>query len=269
MASLINLEAARQALAIGELARAESLAGHPGASDFDALAFKSEVLYFRGNFKPALELCETLLKRHEAEGRIRASLLLVAGACACELGDDASGLDRLEKAAALAKRTEDWTLLSRIHLQMLERSADSGTPYDLSLPLCATAVRAVHRSGDRSVLAEAHVTFARLEARAGAVDQATRHLRHLDRLLDQHPNRWLSASGRLTESILLSLQGDLQGACEAAASAGEASASIGWTKGEAIAAANLAFFYASLGRLDEGRLSLNRAEKTGYSTPSF
>ena len=66
-----------------------------------------------------------------------------------------------------------------------------------------------------------------------------------------------------------SLQGDLQSACEEAQAAGRQAVEAGWIKGEAIAAANLAFFYASMGNLEQGRTSLAAAERTGYSSPSF
>ena len=174
-----------------------------------------------------------------------------------------------ERAEAHAKSSGDWALVSRIRLQILERSSDSGAPYDVSLPLCAAVVRAVHRSGDRQILADAHITFARLEARAGGIQQATRHLDHANRLLREQQNKWLAASAKLTYAIVLSVQGDLQGACDLAETAGIEAADAGWIKGEAIAAANLAFFHVGAGHLDAAERSLERAERIGYVSPSY
>src|SRR5205823_7593056 len=90
----------------------------------------------------------------------------------------------------------------------------------LSLPLSAEALRSVHRCGDKRVLTEAHITFARLEARSGGVPLSRRHLAHARRLLQDAPNRLLDASVKLTHSSVFSVEGDLQSATEFAEAAG-------------------------------------------------
>ena len=191
------------------------------------------------------------------------------GACAWELGEEKKGRERLEKAEAHAKACGNWSLVSRVRLQILEKSSDSGAPYHLSLPLCSAAVRAVHRSGDRQILADAHITFARLEARGGGIQQAIRHLNHANRLLAEQHNKWMAASARLTYALILAHQGDLESACEEAERAGVEAADSGWIKGEAIAAGNLAFFHVSAGRLRDAEESLAKSERVGYRSPSY
>ena len=137
------------------------------------------------------------------------------------------------------------------------------------VPLSATAVRAVQRSGDPHVLIEAHITFGRLEARIGHVELAKRHLSLAKQLLRDEPNRWLAANEKLTDSIVRCLEGDTDSAYEIAHQALEDAAAIGWPKGEAIAAANLAFYSFCLNRLADANAFLAKAEATGYSLSNF
>src|SRR4051812_26949151 len=269
MSSITHVHAAREALTLGDLARAESLLGVTALADPEAATLRAEILLLRGLADRALKLIEELFARAERAPSLRATLLFLAGGCTWELGDLRRSADYLQRASGLAKEARDWVLLSRIQLQMLENTADSDTPYDVSLPLCAAAIRSVHRAGEQRILAEAHLTFARLEARGGANDQAIRHLVHVNRLLEGHQNSWLKASARLTAAIVYSLQGDFDSACETAQSAAELAKASGWTKGEALAAGSLAFFYTALGRIELGEQSISRAEAAGYSSPSF
>src|SRR6266542_1151614 len=210
--SSTNLAVARQTFGAGNLGRAEQALGLPASIDLDAAVLRAELLYLRGYADRGLRLAEELLPRAERFAGLKAQLLFIAGASASEVGDRARGKERLERAAVLARDIDDWSLLSRVQLKVLELSADGDQPYDLSLPLCATAIRSVHRAGDQRVLADAHVTFARLEARSGAVDQAARHLSHVKRIVGDSGESWVGASGKLTAAIVFSLQGNLQSA---------------------------------------------------------
>ncbi len=175
----------------------------------------------------------------------------------------------LERAADLAEQVNDVALASRIRLDILERIAAAGGDYNVSVPLCAAALRTVRRSGDRLVLAEAHVAFARLEARMGRVHLARRHISLVSNLLKERPNLWLDASARLTNAIVFSVQGDLQTACELAESAARDASEAGWLKGEAIAAANLAYFHACAGHIDLAKHYIAVSKEIGYLPPSY
>ena len=160
-------------------------------------------------------------------------------------------------------------MAARIRLDILERIAAAGGDYNVSVPLCAAALRTVRRSGDRLVLAEAHVAFARLEARMGRVHLARRHISLVSNLLRERPNLWLDASARLTNAIVFSVQGDLQTACELAESAARDASEAGWLKGEAIAAANLAYFHACAGHIDLAKHYIAVSKEIGYLPPSY
>ena len=261
--------AALQAVREGDLRRADILTSQVGSSDLSTLALRCEILFLSGYSDRASALSTELLPRLADRQDLRAQVLFILGACAWELGDEKRGRERLEKAEVHAKACGNWPLVSRVRLQILERSSSSGAPYHLSLPLCSAAVRAVHRSGDRQIRADAHITFARLEARGGAIVQATRHLHHANRLLIEQPNKWMAASAKLTYAMILAHQGDVESACEQTQRASTEAADAGWMKGEAIAAANLAFFHVNAGRLRQAEESLARAEQIGYQSPSY
>ena len=262
-----NLGVARQALNEGNLRQADLALESIAATDTGGAVLRAELLFLRGHCERALRVGEETLRRLARTGQEPSELLFVTGACSWEMGDEVTAVHRLERAATAAAAAEDWSLLSRVQLQMLERFANDGEPYS-SLPLCAAAVRSVHKSGNRRILTEAHVTFARLEAQRGATEQAKRHLKHVERLLGGKSS-WIGASAGLTSAIIFSLHGDLQSACIAAEAAAKEAEATGWLKGEAIAAGNLAYFYACLGNLEQAEASLMHAEALGYSSAGF
>ena len=148
--------------------------------------------------------------------------------------------------------------------------AESGADYRVSLPLCASALKAVHRAANRLVFTEAHVTFARIEARLGRVHLARRHIALASNLLKETPNLWLDASARLTNAIVFSVQGDLQTACELAEAAG-------WMR---LKPAGLKVrqwqprtwgdtFHACAGRVAESKRYIEVANRVGYLPPSY
>jgi DNA-binding NtrC family response regulator/tetratricopeptide (TPR) repeat protein len=235
----------------------------------NALALAAEIYLLQGRQEVALRMSRELIARRGLSEPAIARAMFVAGASSWDLGDYAGGIEQLERAAVLAHKILDTSLVSKIRLHILEKAADTDAPYEMSVPLSAAAVRAVHRSGDPQVLIEAHITFGRLEARIGHLELAKRHLALAKRLLNDEPNRWLAANEKLTDSIVRSLEGDIESACDIAQQALEDAAVIGWPKGEAIAAANLAFYYVCLNRFAEAASFLMKAEATGYSLSNF
>ena len=124
-----NLVVARQALEEGNLRQADAALETIAPTDINAATLRAETLFLRGYCERALKLGEDTLRRIARTAEESAELLFVTGACSWELGDEAAGMQRLERAAAKAGETENWSLLSRIQLQMLERSAGHGEPY--------------------------------------------------------------------------------------------------------------------------------------------
>jgi DNA-binding NtrC family response regulator/tetratricopeptide (TPR) repeat protein len=263
------IESAQDMFRAGLLRRSLEHLQSARSNDPESNALAAEIYLLQGRQELALRVARDLTMRRGLAEHILARAMFVAGASAWDLGDYSAGIEQLERAAAVAHKVSDASLVSKIRLHILEKAADTDAPYEMSVPLSATTVRAVHRSGDPQVLIEAHITFGRLEARIGHLDLAKRHLSLAKRLLQDAPNRWLAANEKLTDSIVRSLEGDIDSACEIAEQALEDASGIGWLKGEAIAAANLASYYVSLNRLTEASAFLAKAEATGYSLSNF
>src|SRR4029079_4774645 len=83
------------------------------------------------------------------------------------------------------------------------------------------------------------------------------------------PNRVLRASAELAGAVVVSLEGDMETACEMAAHAGQLARECGWLKGEAVSEGNLAFFNYCRSDFAKAEEHLEAAEKSGYDTPSF
>ena len=93
---------------------------------------------------------------------------------------------------------------------MLERLAESGADYRVSLPLCASALKAVTgRPIDWSSLKHTLLSQG-LKRDSGRVHLARRHIALASNLLKETPNLWLDASARLTNAIVFSVQGDFK-----------------------------------------------------------
>src|SRR5438128_655333 len=98
------------------------------SSDLEASTLRSEVLLLAGHPERAASLSVNLLPALTDSESLKAHALFVAGASSWELGDERKGMEYLERAEAYAKNSGDWSLVSRIRLQVLERSSDSGAP---------------------------------------------------------------------------------------------------------------------------------------------
>ena len=94
------------------------------------------------------------------------------------------------------------------------------------------------RSGDPHLSVQTHLSFGRMEARAGHFETAQRHFGVARELLTLDGNVWLSAAVDLDESGLLGLTGDVVGALELAESGGRRAEESGWAKGKVVAAVN-------------------------------
>src|SRR5690242_9353106 len=152
---------------------------------------------------------------------------------------------------------------------MLEQEAEEGAFYARSVARCSTTIRSLLRAADPLLLIEAHITFARLEARIGRFDVARRHLSRCEQLLTATHNICFSADRLLTEGAVLAAQGDLPSALRMTAEAHLLSVDCGWIKGESIAAGNLAVFNVGAGNADDAQKYLAEAMAGDYHTPSL
>ena len=130
-------------------------------------------------------------------------------------GDFEGGLELYRTACNLAEDSKDVSTLCRVKLQLLEKICDR-TGFDSSLPLATLVRRVVTRSDDPQIHALAHLSFGRLEAKAGRLPVAQRHFQLARNLLATAPNAYLQAAIDLDESVALWLQGNIASAIEIA-----------------------------------------------------
>jgi hypothetical protein len=114
--------------------------------------------------------------------------------------------------------------------------------------LAAVARRYAVRAGDAQVAARVHLTFARLEARIGNFDTAIRHHSIARQVLETDNCLWISAALNFDQASVSWLLGDYEAAITLTQRAASESTAGGWTKGLALAAMNLGYFFVMLGR---------------------
>jgi DNA-binding NtrC family response regulator len=183
-------------------------------------------------------------------------------------GNLPGALDLYRKAHDLARASGDVVLTCRTAAQLLERVSD-GSGLDRSLPLAAFVRKAVARSGDPQMHAFVHLTFARLEAKAGRFSVAQRHFGLARNDLRNDPNLYLDASLDVDESVALWLFGDVAGAIDLAERGASKAAECGWARGLTAAAANLACLYVSCGRLHDAHDKTRDLLSVQFLTPSL
>jgi DNA-binding NtrC family response regulator/tetratricopeptide (TPR) repeat protein len=183
-------------------------------------------------------------------------------------GDSATSLDYSQRAVRFAERSGDLRQLAASTCALLERTCIRAA-FDASLPLALSARRTSIRCGTAEVACATHLTFARLEARAGHFEAARRHFNLSRTLLCEQSNLLLSACVDLDESSLRSLVGDFAGALEMAKAAVVTSETSGWSKGIVAAAANCAFFSLAIGDLDAASQFVRHASAQNFKSPSY
>jgi transcriptional regulator with PAS, ATPase and Fis domain len=151
---------------------------------------------------------------------------------------------------------------------LLECECDTEA-FDASRATALLARTAALRSGDAAVLASAHHTFGRLEARVGNYSRALRHFAMARTNLVEAPSVYLQAAVDLDESSTRSLIGDFEEALVLASSASASAQVSGWSKGVAAAAANCAFLCVLLQRMEEAQEHLSLADVQSFMSPSY
>jgi hypothetical protein len=161
-------------------------------------------------------------------------------------GDFAQAVALYNKALSSAEQTDSVKQICVAGTLVLERTSDA-TGFDSSVSLASRVRKLAVRSGDAHLSVSTHLTFGRLEGKAGHFDVARRHFGIARKVLLREPNAWLLAATDLDESSVLSLCGDIVGAIELAKSGAAAADESGWSRGRVAAAATLAFCYLSIG----------------------
>ena len=251
-----------EALRLGRFAEAVSLLDETDLRDPQSGGILAEALYGLGHAARARACAERTLSRTSNQS-VASRCLSTLAALDCDDGRVEQSMLLCQRAADAAQQAKDDGLFAVSTLELLERRCDRGG-FSASLPLASLTRRAVTKVGDPQLSARLHISFGRLEGRAGHLERARRHFDLGRKLLGMAPNEWLSASVRSRWSAVLTLLGDATGAMEMASRGARSSSASGWSRGKLVAAANLAHLLVSVGRLDEAEAQLGLARRQEF-----
>jgi DNA-binding NtrC family response regulator len=256
-----------EALRLGRFAEAVAALERGDLNDPQIGGILAEALYGLGHTERARTCAERTLLRTPDQNAASRCLSTLA-ALARDDGHVEESMVLYQRAVDAAQQAKDDGLVAASSIDLLERSFDR-RGFDASLSLASVTRRAVTRVGDAQLSARLHISFGRLEARAGHLERARRHFDLGRKLLALAPNEWLNAAVDLDECALLILLGDVNGAMELALRGATASASSGWSRGKLVSAANLAHLFLSLGRLDEAEAQLVEARRQTFHNGNY
>jgi DNA-binding NtrC family response regulator len=258
----------RRAFRAGNYLQARNLLDQIDNRDPDNNVYRAEILYFLGDSTEAVTEAGRLLKDTSLAPDLQSRCWTLFAQCQHDSGSTEEALLSCQRSIDYAERSKDGEQIAASLAQLLERSCDS-IGFRASLPLAARARRAAINCGDPQISASLHLTFGRLESRAGHFDLAQRHF-HLTRgLLEADPNQQLSAALDLDECSLLTLLGDVRKAIDLAARGGESAKASGWGKGKLVAAANLAYLLVSAGELTRACEVLSSARSQKFRSKAY
>ena len=175
---------------------------------------RAEALQLTGNTVRSRDEAQENLARPALAPVLQVRCLNVVAAGQADEGNVENVLATSRQAEAIAERTQDAGILAVTRALLLERSCDRAGL--ASLPLAWQVRRAAARSVDLQARAFAHLTFGRLEARAGHLHTARRHFALARHLVVNEPSLVIAATVDLDEASVLFLMGDTSGALDMA-----------------------------------------------------
>jgi DNA-binding NtrC family response regulator len=226
-----------------------------------------EVSYYLGDLQKTMARGLTL-QRASRDKKLEARVLRVLASAAWDRGDLEHAVTLSREAHQASLETRDSVLVCRTAADLLERTCNERA-FNASLPLSSLARRAAYRSGDAHAVAFVHLVHARLEGRAGMLGPARRHLNQCLALATTDENLWLQSATFLDESHVISIGGDVDSAIDRAQRGAMLAEGIGWSKGVAAGAANLASLHLLKGNLAGARSELARASRQVFSSAAF
>ena len=227
-----------------------------------------EILHYSGETRQAAREARALLSERGFSAVEASRCTIVLADEAWYSGDFAQAVAFYRKALSSAEQTDNVKQICVAGTLVLERTSDA-TGFDSSVSLASRVRKLAVRSGDAHLSVSTHLTFGRLEGKAGHFDVARRHFGIARKVLLREPNAWLMAATDLDESGVLSLCGDVVGAIELAKSGGASADDSGWSRGRVAAAATLAFCYVSMGNFADAEAQFSRIERERFNSPSY
>ena len=228
----------------------------------------AEVLQLLGKAQEASLVASRLLHGTRPTDDLRARCTLIVAEVKWQAGRLKDALELYQKAADLADKSKDRDLVCRTSALLLERISDNAG-FDGSLPVATQVRRALVRVGDPQLHALVHLTFGRLEAKAGHLDGAKRHIKLARIALQFDPNLQLDAAVDLDEAAVLWLAGDIGGAIDLARRGSASARESGWARGRITAGANLAWLCVCARKLTEAREHLRATLDEPSLSPSL
>jgi len=219
----------------------------------------AETIYDRGDTDRAQSIAQMLVRKTRNQ-LVKAKCLGVLASCARDRSRTDDMFLLSQRAAEAAQLSGDQGQLAIATLVLLERVCDRDG-FSISQPLAAAARRLVRHVGDPQMTARLHITFGRLEGRAGHFDRALRHFELGHSMLALAPNCRLQAAADLGHSSILTLTGDVAGAVDRAIRGGSSADQSGWSRGKLVAACNLAYLNLVMGDTDSAERQLEAAAK--------
>jgi len=168
----------------------------------------AEAMVRTGKIERAKQIATDLM-RQSLQGRLRARGEMVLGLVARESGVFDEGLQRLQASARLAKEAGDVSCAAMSSLMALRMLSESQPVRGVESVLAAARVLTT-RAGDPLLVVLLHETVAKHEAQVGNLDEARRHLRIANGLLEAYPNAWLEQLCALNGFCIEFLNSDLK-----------------------------------------------------------
>jgi DNA-binding NtrC family response regulator/tetratricopeptide (TPR) repeat protein len=220
----------------------------------EQLLIIAEVMTRTGRLARARRIALDLMQRPpQTASRARCEMIL--GLVARESGSFDEGLQRLQASARLAKEAGDLPCAA-MSLLMALRMISENQPIRGVESILAEVRSLTTHAGDPHLTALLHETVAKHEAQVGSLDEARRHLRISNQLLESYPNAWLEQLCALNGFCIEFLNSDLQKAEEQLKRASELVEVTGAL--EANIANNTGHLQIQLGKFEKAEATLKK-----------
>ena len=163
----------------------------------------AEVLLLHGEAEEAVRLAAGILA-DSPPAEVAANAHLVRGVALCDAGALDEAREAFRKAVVSATATESAARLAHVQVRMVSALAERLDAGQLGA-LAPDVRQNIVRAGDPHETAYFYVTESRIEAKAGAIDEAWRHLDLAAALLPVEPNHVLDALHAFASAALCSV----------------------------------------------------------------
>lgn len=241
----------RFAEALANLRRLQISSKEPTYSTYQLLIADS--FQRTGQNEEAKNIVKRLLESPNASEVVLARSHLILGNVAKDRGESSLATDHFRRALARADSAKDAELVCWAQLRLMASTADLGG-VSAGMTLLSETKRCLTRFGELRPFIALHLWIVEAESKNGFLDNARRHLRIAESLLDQTDDMWLRGYFAINSFGVCYYSADIQQAHKWARMAVEYSTVSGH-------AATRRAAYASLGHVEFSRGNIDEAEK--------